>query len=116
MRAFLSPKDPAPDYCEALQSYIPLKSLADHLRCHVATPYRWTSRGCRGVKLRYSQIGATRCTTREWLDEFFGRLTEASTNQGDPRDSAQSAVTPRTAARSESAAERAGRELTRRGI
>jgi hypothetical protein len=45
---------------------------------HVATLYRWTTRGCRGVVLESVQIGATRCTSREALDRFFQSLTAGS--------------------------------------
>src|SRR5689334_22581951 len=65
--------------------YITLAQAAGELprrrrgrKIHISTLYRWTVSGCRGVKLRYSQLGATRCTTREWLSEFFDQLTAAS--------------------------------------
>jgi hypothetical protein len=44
-------------------------------RTHVSTLYRWTQTGCRGVRLEYVQIGATRCTSLEALQRFFDRLT-----------------------------------------
>ncbi len=48
-------------------------------RTHVATLYRWSTQGCRGVVLETCQIGATRCTSVEALQRFFDRLTEART-------------------------------------
>lgn len=60
-----------------LRALMPLGRAASLLDCHVATIYRWTGRGCRGVRLRYVQRGATRCTTRAWLEDFFERLTRA---------------------------------------
>lgn len=42
---------------------------------NIATLYRWTTAGCRGVVLESYQCGGTRCTTREALQRFFERLT-----------------------------------------
>ena len=47
-------------------------------RPNVATLYRWTNEGCRGVQLEYMQVGATRCTSREALQRFFDALTAAA--------------------------------------
>jgi hypothetical protein len=47
-------------------------------RPNVATLYRWTTIGCRGVRLEFVQVGATRCTSTEALQRFFDRLTAAS--------------------------------------
>jgi hypothetical protein len=65
--------------------YVPLKQAAELLprrragkKTHVATLYRWTEYGCRGVKLKYIMIGCTRCTTREWLADFCQALTSQS--------------------------------------
>src|SRR5262245_3303859 len=43
----------------------------------VATLYRWSSRGLRGVMLETIQVGGTRCTSAEALQRFFDRLTTA---------------------------------------
>lgn len=43
---------------------------------HVATMYRWTKIGCRGIVLESTQVGGTRCTSREALRRFMTRLTE----------------------------------------
>ena len=51
-------------------------------RPHVSCIYRWTTTGCRGVVLEAVQIGATRCTSREALERFFGALTAGA--QGEP--------------------------------
>jgi Protein of unknown function (DUF1580) len=73
-------------------TYITLTQAAAELprrrggrQTNVSTLYRWTTAGCRGVKLEYVQVGATRCTTREALARFFERLTEASTGEPSPR-------------------------------
>jgi len=41
----------------------------------IATLYRWSTVGCRGIILETIQIGATRCTSREALQRFFDALT-----------------------------------------
>jgi hypothetical protein len=68
-----------------LAQYIPLRDAAASLRSeragkrvHVATLYGWCERGCRGVRLRYIQIGATRATTQQWLADFFEALAVQS--------------------------------------
>jgi hypothetical protein len=67
-----------------LQSLMPLGEVARFLGIHVATVYRWTGLGCRGVTCQSIQRGASRCTTREWLAEFFARLTAARQNPAPP--------------------------------
>ena len=42
---------------------------------NIATLYRWTTVGCRGVVLEFLQIGGTRCTSREAMQRFFDALT-----------------------------------------
>jgi hypothetical protein len=45
-------------------------------RPNVATLYRWCQVGCRGIRLEFTQIGATKCTSWEALQRFFDALTE----------------------------------------
>ena len=45
-------------------------------RPHVATLYRWASRGVRGVKLETIRVGGTLCTSIEALQRFCERLTD----------------------------------------
>lgn len=40
-------------------------------RLAVATLHRWCTRGLKGRRLRIQQVGGTRCTTEQWLREFF---------------------------------------------
>ena len=47
-------------------------------RPNVATLYRWTTIGVRGVVLESVQVGGTRCTSREALDRFLAALTAQS--------------------------------------
>lgn len=97
-----------------LTEYITLTQAAAELprrrggkKTHVVTLYRWTTKGCRGAKLRYAMVGCTRCTTRQWLAEFFERITQASGGE---------VVTPRTSRQITRASERAEAELTAAGI
>jgi hypothetical protein len=45
---------------------------------HPATIYSWTTRGCRSVVLESTQVGGTRCTSKEALSRFFERLAQAA--------------------------------------
>jgi len=53
-------------------------------KCNLATVYRWSTVGCRGVRLESIQVGGTRCTSREALQRFFERLTAQSTGEPIP--------------------------------
>lgn len=44
-------------------------------RPHLSCLYRWTASGCKGVILESIQVGGTRCTSKEALARFLGRLT-----------------------------------------
>ncbi len=43
---------------------------------HISRLYRYTTHGCRGVRLEWLQCGGTRCTTVQSVHRFFRRLTE----------------------------------------
>ncbi len=47
-------------------------------RPDIATLYRWTVEGCRGIRLESIMVGATRMTSMEALQRVFDRLTEAA--------------------------------------
>lgn len=84
-----------------------LVSLAEAARLlgkHVATAYRWSTAGVRGVVLETIQVGGTRCTSREAVQRFCERLTAPRTWQ------------PRASGRTGIGAERAAEELERHGI
>ena len=42
---------------------------------HKSTVYRWADVGVDGVRLRYLQVAGQKCTTRDWLMEFFHKIT-----------------------------------------
>jgi uncharacterized protein YqjF (DUF2071 family) len=99
-----------------LHEHIPLKQAAAELprrragkRTHVATLYRWSNVGLRGHKLRTIWIGASACTTRAWLAEFFDALTADRVGEPAP-------VIPATSAAGRKAFERAERKLDAVGI
>src|SRR5262245_18591306 len=67
----------------ASETLVSLAQAADELprrrrgrKTHVSTLYRWATVGCRGVILESSQIGGTRCTSREALQRFYTCLSD----------------------------------------
>lgn len=77
-------------------------------RIHVSTLYRWSQRGCRGIRLETAQLGGSRITSMQALQRFCERLGAA-----DARASAPMAV---TSARRRREIARAARELEQDGI
>jgi hypothetical protein len=66
------------------ENLITLRQAADLLprrrggkRPHFSTLWRWALRGIRGIRLETISVGDTLCTTREALEEFIRRVTEA---------------------------------------
>ena len=52
---------------------------------HIATLYRWSTRGVRGVVLETVQVGGTRCTSVEALQRFIESLSiQTPTGQAGP--------------------------------
>jgi hypothetical protein len=74
-------------------------------KIHLSTWYRWTTRGCKGIRLESLQYGGTRVTSREAIARFFQRLTDAPVELPRP-----------TPTRRRRAAEAAERELQEEGI
>ncbi len=75
----------------ASESLLTLAQAAEQLprrrrgrKTHVSTLYRWTTAGCRGVRLDTIQVGATRCTSREALQRFFEQLSQGSRGDAVP--------------------------------
>lgn len=73
---------------------------------HVATLYRWATRGCRGVKLETIRVGGTLCTSVEALQRFCEHLS-------DPESAAPRQQTTKSREREITRAER---ELEEAGI
>jgi hypothetical protein len=106
---------PAKDDPVRLDELIPLRQAAAELprrragkRTHIATVHRWTEGSCRGVKLRFTMVGATRCTTRAWLAEFFAALTAAKRGGPEPVSACTSAARARAVAKAEAELDRLG--------
>ena len=78
-------------------------------RPNVATLYRWSSAGNRGIRLEYLMIGSTRCTSLQALQRFFDRLTALSEAQSAP-------VPPQIPKHRQKQLEAAEARLTRRGV
>lgn len=72
----------------------------------MATLYRWSTIGCKGVVLETAQIGGTRCTSREALDRFFAALTAQAA--GSPPHSPAPRVDRRAVAQAERVLDAAG--------
>ena len=47
------------------------------VRPHFSTLWRWATEGLKGVKLEVIKVGSTLCTSREALQRFFQRLSDA---------------------------------------
>jgi hypothetical protein len=82
-------------------------------RPNIATLYRWTNEGCKGIRLEYSMIGATRCTSREALQRFFDALTARVEDQ---RATIPTIPPQRVPAHRRKAIEAAERKLAAAGI
>jgi len=59
-----------------LPRYLP--PLPDGRRVSIASVYRWTTAGLRGVRLRRFRIGGVWCTTTEELARWSAALTAAA--------------------------------------
>jgi hypothetical protein len=75
-------------------------------KCDPSCIYRWTSRGIKGIRLEFVQIGGTRCTSRQALARWFSKLTRQ----------ADTVPNSRSAKGSRHAAELAGEELKSCGL
>jgi hypothetical protein len=70
------------DLSEDLRSFADVPDLLPRRtggrRVHVSAVYRWASRGIRGVRLEWVQVGGIRYTSREALDRFVAALSGAA--------------------------------------
>jgi len=72
----------------ASEHVVPLTEAGQHLpalhggrRPHISTLHRWATVGFHGVRLETIKVGAARCTSREALQRFVERLTEATAQE-----------------------------------
>ena len=83
-------------------------------KIHVSSLYRWATRGIRGVILETLQVGGCRYTSKEALQRFSDRLTEARVV---PKWSgARRPFGRRTEKQRDEAIRRAEKELEKHGI
>jgi hypothetical protein len=71
-------------------------------RVHVSTIFRWAQKGSKGVRLETIRIGSALHTSREAMQRFCDRLTEA-----DPIPTARDVQGPASRRESHTKAERA---------
>jgi hypothetical protein len=80
-------------------------------KTNISTLYRWSQAGCRGVVLETIQCGGTRCTSREALQRFFERLSQARQAGAVGGGQSGPAVASRSVARRQRESAEAGRRL-----
>ncbi len=90
------------------------KHVPDHP--HASTLWRWCREGLHGVRLEYLKVGRRIVTSREALDRFFERITEADQAAYADRHPIQPSHTSPTKASQDSSLAAAERELTDAGI
>ena len=108
----------------SIADYISLKSLCGLLpgRPHIATAYRWSTRGIRGIRLTTYLVGGARMTTLAAFNRFVEEVS-AARNSAVVSDRAGSDLTtsqpvtgiPQTRSRRRAIA-RAEKELDCRGV
>lgn len=72
----------------AVENLVPLRDVPRCLparpngkRLHISAVYRWALRGVRGVRLETVKIGGTTYTSREAIQRFSERLSDAEPPQ-----------------------------------
>jgi hypothetical protein len=89
-------------------------------KTHVNTLYRWSSSGCKGIRLRTFQCGATRVTTAADVREFVERLTQQRDEGEGDAAGAAAPMTPspggRTPSQRARGQQQAMKELAAKGL
>lgn len=47
-------------------------------RPNPCTTWRWSTKGCKGIKLQVVFMGGTRLTTEEWVSEFIDAVSRVN--------------------------------------
>jgi hypothetical protein len=47
-------------------------------RPHLCTLWRWTTKGCKGVKLQIAFLGGKRMTTERWAQDFIDAVSQVN--------------------------------------
>src|SRR4051794_35842743 len=74
-------EDPLVSFREVARRLPPLR---EGKPVNVSTVHRWCTRGLRGVRLEYVQVGGTKCTSEARLSRFFSRLGSSQTAPDQP--------------------------------
>ena len=77
-------------------------------RPHLCTLWRWTTKGCKGVKLQIAFLGGKRMTTERWAQDFIDAVSRANMAK---HEAAPPMQTPRQQERN---AEKAAKKLAKR--
>ena len=77
-------------------------------RPHLCTLWRWTTKGCKGVKLQIAFLGGKRMTTERWAQDFIDAVSQVNMAK---HEAAPPMQTPR---QSERNAEQAAKKLAKR--
>lgn len=67
---------------ESMQNAMPISQAAQYIpgRPHIATIWRWTSKGVRGCKLKTVRIGGRTMVTLADIEDFLNRLNSSATS------------------------------------
>ena len=76
-------EDPLVSFREVARRLPPLR---EGKPVNVSTVHRWCTRGLRGVRLEYVQVGGTKCTSEARLSRFFSRLGGSQTAPDQPEE------------------------------
>ncbi len=93
------------------QDLLPLAEAVEKVtgyRPNIVTVWRWSTKGCQGVRLQNTFIGAKRLTTVEWVKQFMDELAVAKLAK---HTAAPPMQTPRQQERN---AEKAAKKLAKR--
>ena len=69
------------------EEYIPFEDLGAMIpgNPHKNSIHRWARYGRKGVKLRSVLINNKRCSTKQWVNEFFAATTDMTNGHQVPR-------------------------------
>ena len=77
-------------------------------RPHLCTLWRWTTKGCKGVKLQIAFLGGKRMTTERWAQDFIDAVSRVNLSK---HEAAPPMQPPRQQERN---AEKAAKKLAKR--
>lgn len=81
-------------FTDIAEHAIAITDIPKHLpgkRVAITTPWRWATKGCRGVVLETFHIGGRRYTTKQALEEFHAKINADNPPQESEADVARRA-------------------------